>query len=170
MSFHRLAALPLLLAMTLPALAAPPSLDFLAGEWTGAGSGEPGKGMGSFSFTSELQGQVLVRRSHSEYPATAQRPATVHEDLTVVYANRSKAVYFDNEGHVIHYDITMNPDGRGATFLSTDPSPAPLFRLTYQQQGPEDLLVSFDMAFDGKASSLKPYVSGVVHRVQTPGH
>jgi hypothetical protein len=41
-----------------------------------------------------------------------------------------KAIYFDNEGHVIHYDVTT-PDAVTAVFLS-EPSSGPQFRLTYQ--------------------------------------
>src|SRR5258707_656283 len=78
----------------------------LVGEWAGEGGGNPGNGSGTSSFQFDLQKQVLVRRSHSEYPASGGRPATVHDDLMVIYpgtGQESRAMYFDNEGHAIEY-------------------------------------------------------------------
>lgn len=145
-----------------------PDLSFLLGDWSGSGSGAPGQGAGSFSFTPDLQDKILVRRSHSEYAAAGGRPATVHDDLLIVYADRSKAIYFDNEGHVIHYDISIEGSGKAATFLSTDPSPLPLFRLTYRQTSADELTVAFEISMSGKPEDLKPYVSGVVKRASAP--
>lgn len=144
------------------------SLQFLLGKWKGSGSGAPGQGAGSFSFEPDLQGRVLVRRAHTEYPAANGRPAAVHDDLMIVYADQSRAVYFDNEGHVIHYAVQVAADGREATFTSTDPLPAPLFRLTYKQLSPGELNVAFAIAPSGKASDLKQYVSGSVKRSDPP--
>jgi len=145
-------------------------LSFLVGDWAGTGSGEPGQGVGSFSFSPDLQGRVLVRKAHSEYPAASGRPAVVHDDLLIVYADQAKAIYFDNEGHVIHYDITTEPDGKAATFLSTDPSPLPLFRLTYRLTAADQLTVGFEISPTGKIADLKRYVSGVVTRQKSPSH
>ena len=155
------AALPGLAAAGAPAT---PNLYFLVGDWDGSGSGTPGQGMGTFSFKADLNDHILVRRAHSEYPATADHAAVVHDDLMVVYADQSKAIYFDNEGHVIHYDVQMDADTKGATFLSTDPMPLPLFRLTYRQRPGDELLVSFDIAQSHKVQDLKPYVSGTATR------
>lgn len=161
-----LAAIALAALLRLPLAGEQPASDlsFLVGHWAGAGSGEPGRGVGSFSFQPDLQGRVLVRRAHSEYPATAVRPETVHDDLLIVYAESAKAVYFDNEGHVIHYDITSDAQSKTATFLSTDPRPAPLFRLTYRQTSPDELRVTFEISPTGRAADAKPYVSGIVRR------
>jgi len=139
-------------------------LSFLVGEWNGTGSGTPGAGAGSFSFSPDLQNQVLVRRAHSEYPAAGGRPAVVHDDLMIVYASETRAVYFDNEGHVIHYAVRVDADAKSATFVSTDPSPAPLFRLVYRQQAAEEVVVDFSIAPNGREESLKTYISGTVRR------
>jgi hypothetical protein len=144
--------------------AASNDLSVLVGNWAGSGSGEPGKGVGGFSFTADLQGRVLVRRAHSEYPATASKPAVVHDDLMIVYADQSKAIYFDNEGHVIHYDVTSDPQTKTITMLSTDPSPLPRFRLVYTLAAHDELKVSFDISPTGKTEDLKTYVSGTVTR------
>ena len=150
-------------AAAVPRAAEPGPLSFLVGEWSGSGSGEPGQGLGSFSFQPDLQDRVLVRRAHSEYPATSSRPATVHEDLLIVYDGSAKAIYFDNEGHVIHYSITTDPSAKTATFLSADPAP-PGFRLTYTEIAPGQLRVVFDISPSGRPADFKTYVSGVVTR------
>ena len=84
---------------------------FILGEWIGEGGGAPGAGSGSFSFLPDLGGKILVRKNHSEYPADKDKPPVVHDDLLIVYRDApdpdEKAIYFDNEGHVIHYDVTV---------------------------------------------------------------
>src|SRR5262249_44579660 len=72
------------------------SLAFLQGQWSAEG--------GSFILRPELDGKVLVRHNKSGR----------HEDLMVIYGSR--ADYWDNEGHVIHYAVTA--DGKSAVFLS----------------------------------------------------
>ena len=61
------------------------SFEFLIGEWVADGAGVPGAGSGGFSFAFDAGGQVLVRRSSADYPATGGRAATHHEDLMVLY-------------------------------------------------------------------------------------
>ena len=47
-----------------------------------------------------VQRKVLIRKSYAQY-ATSR-----HEDLMVVYLEKDlKAIYFDNEDHVIHYTV-----------------------------------------------------------------
>ena len=67
-----------LLCLALPAQAPDPfgPVRFLAGDWVGEGSGDPGKGSGEFSFRFELDGKALVRRSFAAYPAQGGRPAS----------------------------------------------------------------------------------------------
>lgn len=76
--------------------------DWLIGDWIGEGTGQPGQGGGTFSFKPDLDKKILVRKSHSEYPATENKPQVIHNDLMIVYldntGNPSKAIYFDNEG------------------------------------------------------------------------
>ncbi|HEX7794844.1 MAG TPA: hypothetical protein VF456_10865 [Vicinamibacterales bacterium] len=171
---RRLLIIPILTALIVSAAAKGHAetlsdLTFLIGEWSGAGGGDPGQGLGSFSFASDLQGRVLVRRAHTEYPASASAPAFAHDDLLIVYANLRKAVYFDNEGHVIHYDITTDGNAKTVTFLSVDAPPSPLFRLTYNQTGPDTLRITFELAPTGKREDLRPYVAGEVTRKKNSG-
>lgn len=86
--------------------------QFLIGEWAGEANGNPGQGSGTFSFSLELDGNILVRKSHTEFPAANNRPAFNHDDLLIVYKNSSgnpsKAIYFDNENHTINYEVTYS--------------------------------------------------------------
>jgi hypothetical protein len=138
----------------------------LAGEWAGEGSGNPGSGAGTSSFQFDLQKQVLVRRSHSEYPASGGRPATVHDDLMVIYPGtdeESRAIYFDNEGHVIEYSAKWSAGGDTLTFLSKPTAGTPQFRLIYKKVDAQTLTVVFEMAPPGQ-TAFRPYVSGRLKR------
>jgi hypothetical protein len=129
----------------------------LVGEWAGEGTGNPGNGAGTSSFQFDLQKQVLGR-SHSEYPAAGGRPATVHDDLMVIYAGtgeESRAIYFDNEGHVIEYAATRSVAGDTLTFLSKPTSGTPQFRLTYKKVDAQTMTVEFEMAPPGKLPSSR---------------
>lgn len=139
----------------------------LVGDWAGEGTGSPGSGAGTSSFQFDLQKQVLVRRSHSEYPSAGGRPATVHDDLMVIYpgaGQESRAIYFDNEGHVIDYTATWSGAEETLTFLSKPTPGAPQFRLIYKKVDANTLTVAFEMAPPGQAGAFKPYVSGRLKR------
>src|SRR5215470_5224846 len=122
----------------------------LVGQWQAAGKGSPGEGAGGFSFAFDLQNKVLVRKSHTHYPAAQGRPAFSHDDLMVIYADdgahKFRADYFDNEGHVIRYTAEFSPDGKTLTFIS-DPAPSqPVFRLTYTMPDATALHIKFEIA------------------------
>ena len=59
--------------------------EFLFGEWTWVGGGKPGQGKGMSTFRPEMNGTVLVRKTHLDYPATKERAAFGHDDLIYVY-------------------------------------------------------------------------------------
>ena len=78
------------------------------GEWIGVGSGKPGEGAGGFALHLDLQNTILVRTNYSEFPAIKEKPAYRHDDLMIVYQSGDgsmRGIYFDNEQHVIHYDV-----------------------------------------------------------------
>jgi hypothetical protein len=126
--------------------------QFLIGHWTGEGSGQPGSGSGAFSFTPDLQGKVLTRRSFAEYPASEGRPASRHDDLMVVYHGDGteglRAIYFDNEGHVIRYSV--NASAAGVVFESDGKPSEERYRLTYTPTGNNTLKLQFEVAAPGK--------------------
>lgn len=104
-------------------------LQFLAGEWVGDSPG-------ACSFIFDLQRKVMVRKSYAE------RATSRHEDLMVVYLEQGlKAIYFDNEDHVIHYDVEPGPDA--VRFVNEQ------YRLTYRKDG-DKLLMDFEIALPGK--------------------
>lgn len=115
-------------------------LMFLTGEWVGEGAGTPGPSAGECSFSFDVQRKVLVRRSYAE-AATSR-----HDDLMVIYFEQGlKAIYFDNEGHVIHYTVESSPGE--VRFLNEQ------YRLTYRNNGGDKISMDFDAAAPGKSFS-----------------
>jgi hypothetical protein len=141
---------------------------FLLGEWSaGESSGVTGQASrGSFTLTPDLQGKVLVRKNHAEYPAAGARPAIVHDDLMIVYheAGATKAFYDDNEGHVIHYDVTVSPDKKQIVLLSEKREGASQYRLTYEDVQPGTVKLLFEIAPPDKPGQFLKYVEATVHR------
>ncbi len=157
----------LLAAVPLAAFAGEPvwdAVDSLKGEWTGEGTGEPGKGIGSFSFTRELQGKLLVRRNRAEYPAAKDRLAFVHEDWMVVYRDSGvvRATYYDSEDHVIQYSVSR--DGPRIVFLSEASPNAPRYRLTYELSGASRVKIKFEIAPPGKPEEFRTYIEAAAFR------
>ena len=112
------------------------ALKFLEGSWEAKtpGIGSSPAVSGTYSFRKELGGHILARHSSSD---TCKGPADFdcnHHDLLYVYQNAPgqplKAIYFDSEGHVIHYDVTT-PSLSRVVFLSDGSTPGPQFRLIY---------------------------------------
>ncbi|HTS31133.1 MAG TPA: hypothetical protein VMH81_34915 [Bryobacteraceae bacterium] len=140
--------------------------QFLVGRWTGDGSGEPGQGSGSFSFTPDLQGKVLVRKSFAEYPPANGKPATRHDDLMIVYrdsrSRELRAIYFDSEEHVIPYSV--KPAEGGVVFVTEAPGNTTRYRLTYIAAGSGRLKLKFEIAPPGK--DFTAYIEGTAHRDQ----
>jgi hypothetical protein len=126
--------------------------NWLLGEWQGEGSGQPGQGDGTFSFTFELDKKVIVRKSSTEFPATDSKPKSVYEDLMVVYldytGNPSKAIYFNSEGHTINYSISYR---ESTIILISEKIPnGPIFRLTYTLIDDNTVNTKFEMSMDGE--------------------
>src|SRR5258708_27697540 len=115
-------------------------LEFLIGTWAaktqGGSAGAAGSGV--YSFQLELKGNVLARHAST---VGCKGPADFnceHGDLLYVYRDAPeqpyKAIYFDNEGHVIHYDVST-PAPASVIFLSSPSQPGPQVRLTYELKG-----------------------------------
>ena len=141
--------------------------QFLLGEWEGKGGGAPGQGAGGFTFTLDLQKRILVRRNHSDYPATNKQPAFSHEDLMVIYQEADKsarAIYFDNEGHVINYNVEFSPDQNSLVFLSEASPSAPQFRLTYSKAPRNSLAIKFEIAPPGAPGKFSTYLQAVAQK------
>lgn len=142
--------------------------DFLLGEWvSGESSGVPGTASaGSFTLAPDLGGKILVRKNHAEYPPSNGRPAIVHDDLMIVYyeGSATKALYNDNEGHVIHYAVNFSADKKKLVMLSEKATSAPQYRLTYEGLRPGVVKLLFEIAPPDKPEEFKKYVEAVVKR------
>jgi hypothetical protein len=119
-----LAALPIAAQSTASSLADSLNmLSFLKGTW---------------EAKAELGNHILARHTSD---TVCKGPASFdceHKDLFYIYNDAPgqtlKAIYFDNEGHVIHYNVSI-PDATTAIFLSDGSQPGPQFRLMYQLNG-----------------------------------
>lgn len=140
-------------------------LRFLLGDWEGEGSGAPGEGRGRVRFTLELDGRALVRRSHTEYPAVGERPASTFDEMTVLSEEPEgiHASFFDSEGHAIRYRVEATPEG----CVWTSEAPAgPRFRFTYRRVGEDRLHARFEIAPPG--GEYATYVEGWSRRAPRP--
>jgi hypothetical protein len=119
------------------------AFQFMIGKWSGEGAGQPGAGQGVFTFLPELNGQVLVRRNFNQL-ASGPR----HDDLMIVYIEEKTphAIYFDSEGHTIHYKV-MFPAKNRAVFESDASQPGPKYRLSYAL---DDAKLNGQFEVDGK--------------------
>jgi len=155
----------LMCAATLPAEDWGPA-QFLVGSWVGEGGGQPGQGAGSFSFTPDLQGKILVRRNFAAYPAANGKPAFRHDDLMIVYRDTAafapvlRATYFDSEEHTIQYSV--KPVEGGIVLVSEGPQSTPRYRMTYLSTGKNTLKIKFEIAAPGK--DFAPYIEAAARR------
>jgi hypothetical protein len=138
-------------------------LAFLIGDWVGEGGGGPGQGTGEFSFQPDLGGAILKRKNVSRYPATKDKPAYSHSDLLIVDSTLH-AVYFDDEGHTIHYAVEPLPDGKGVQFLSDAQASEPRYRLTYRKTGDDQVAIRFEIAPPGKPEGFSTYIDATARR------
>jgi hypothetical protein len=140
---------------------------FLIGEFNaGDSSGVPGSAStGAFTLAPDLNGNVLVRKNHADYPAAKDHPAFAHDDLMVVYREGAltKALYADSEGHVLHYNVTLSGDDKEIVFLS-EPGGGPQFRLTYDDLGGGTVKVLFEIAPPGQPGQFAKYVEATVRK------
>jgi uncharacterized protein YndB with AHSA1/START domain len=141
------------------------AVRFLVGEWRGEGGGKPGQSSGEATFRFEVEGKVLVRRNHADSGPASGKPAFHHEDLMTVFAEggQLKALYLDNEEHVIRYLVAKIPEG--VTFTS-EPGPGPRFRLTYLRKAESLVSVRFEFAPPGKPEAFSTYIEAALRKVK----
>jgi hypothetical protein len=142
-------------------------LSFLEQNWDANTNGNGGvKSVGTYTFRRELAGHILARRSTGD--VACKGPADFDcgdSDMLYVYEDAPgqalKAIYFDNEGHVIHYNVSTPAAGK-VEFLS-EASQGPQFRLTYELIGPL-MTGKFQMRMPGQ-TEWKSYLewSGTKH-------
>jgi len=145
-------------------------MQALVGDWVGEGGGQPGQASaGGFSFAPDLQGAAPVRRNFAEYPASKDRPAFRHDDLTIVsrgtHGSPQRATYFDSEGHVIEYTVSASPDGSRIEWVSAPEAGRPRFRSTYIFTSPGALKLRFEIAPPDQPEKFSLYIEASAHRV-----
>lgn len=112
-------------------------LRFLLGSWKAKTTGgvAEAQASASYSFRLELRDHVLARHSRSGACASPEDFDCQHSDLFYIYPTGNgqtlEAIYFDNEGHVIHYDVST-PKAGTVVFLSNAAQPGPQYRLSYE--------------------------------------
>lgn len=143
------------------------ALRFLVGTWEARTTGGNAKaqGTGTYSFRLELKDHVLARHSNYEACKGPEDFNCDHGDLLYLYpegpAGDLRAIYFDNEGHVIHYAVTLPRPGT-AVLLSDPGKPGPQFRLTYELTG--DIMAGkFQIRMPGQAD-FSSYLEWSGHR------
>jgi hypothetical protein len=142
--------------------------SFLTGEWVGEGNGQPGKGEGKFTFSADLDGNIIVRKNHTFFPATATSREVTHEDLLIVYLSgkdgAQEAIYFDNEGHTIKYSVTISDT---SIILTSNIIPGePRFRFTYTKLDEKTVNSTFELASPQAPDSFRMYLSGKSFKVK----
>jgi len=166
--------LPLLMGLVLSASGqnAPPrgcaGWDSLIGAWDADPDPASPGSTGYSTFSRDLQSKVIVRKNRAEYPATKYKPATVHDDLMVIYDDPTtqdrRAIYWDNEGHVIRYRTTVSPDGCTITFVTEPGAAGPQYRLTYIARESDAVAGKFEMAPPDAPTAFKTYLQWTMHR------
>jgi hypothetical protein len=149
-----------------PALA---PLGFLVGNWKSddgkvADTGGTSKGGSLMSVQSD--GWALLRQDHTELFDKNGKPAGGFHQTMVTYPDNGAihADYVDGEGHAIHYISAEIAPGKSVSFSSA-PGQGPLFRLSYELQGPGVLMVRFGMVPPGQ-TEFRPIASGTLHKAE----
>ena len=111
------------------------ALAFLEGTWQAKTAGlAGGDAAGSYVFRRELNGHVLARHTLDKQNCQAAQEVCDHQDLLYIYQETPgaplRAIYFDSEGHTIHYSFT-SPAVNSVVFLSETTANGMRFRLSY---------------------------------------
>jgi hypothetical protein len=144
--------------------------QFLIGNWSGTGSGQPGEVVGgSTSFSFKLGQNILIRHNKAEYaPKPGEKSGSVHEDLMIVFRqtgeSQFRAIYFDNEGHVINYRVTFPDKQHSVVFESDASEKAPRFRFVYEIE--PDGLLSGEFLIAPPGGEFKTYTKGKIKRAK----
>jgi len=111
-------------------------LRFLLGSWEAKTTGGVAQAQASagYAFRQELRDHILARHSRSGACSAPDDFDCQHSDLLYIYPAATgqtfEAIYFDNEGHVLHYAVSIPKPGT-AVFLSDPAQTGPQYRLSY---------------------------------------
>jgi hypothetical protein len=143
-------------------------LKFLLGDWVGEGGGNNlSAETGGFTYSMDLQNTVMIKNNYADFAASKTRPAFRHEDLTVIYqvpGDTIRAIYFDNEGHVINYTVEIAAEIKSVVFVSPEMGQAPRFKLIQTLTDENTMDMKFEMTPPGQPDAFSPYVTAIMHR------
>ena len=136
-------------------------LHFLEGRWEATGGQKEKTGTGKTTFEVVNQGHAILRKNFAIYPNAPR-----HDDVMIIYPenDRVRADYWDSEGHIIHYTVTIASDG-SAVFVSDVIPKSPRFRLTYTRIG-SGANGKFEVASPANPDAFAPYLAWSAHRVR----
>lgn len=85
----------------------------------------------------------------------------------IVYpeAGAMRAIYFDNEGHIIRYVVQPSGARQDLVLVSKPLASAPRFRLIYSPVKEDTVSIKFEIAPPGKPDSFSTYVEGIARRM-----
>ncbi len=136
------------------------ALDFLIGSWTGSSAVT----QGTDTFSKALDGKVIQRSAHAKLLGKDGKAAGAMDTLMTIHPDPAgtglRAVYFDNDGHVIHYKTDSVVAGARVVFVSDGSDPGPLFRLSYLRKSPDQLHTTFEMAAPGHPEAFRVIAEG----------
>jgi hypothetical protein len=141
------------------------NFKFLIGEWVGTGGGSiSGMGGGGSIFKYDLDSNVIMRENFAQYPAQNDDSTYTHKDLMIIYdrSSKLKAIYFDNEKHVINYNVEFAENK--VIFTSEELKGIPQFRLTYEGAGDNKMKLYFDIAPPNAPGKFGSYISAELHK------
>jgi hypothetical protein len=75
-----------------------------------------------------------------------------------------RAIYFDNEGHVVNYSVEVSADRSTVQFVSVPSVSGPRFRLTYRRTGEDTLGIQFEISPSGQPDSFSTYIQAAARR------
>ena len=126
--------------------------DFLLGSWE-LEAGPAGSVRGSFSFEMDLAGHAALHRIQIGGAPVPGSDGRGNELLLVLYpeAGRIRALYLDNDGRVVRFEVGYAHDTATLTFTSEPAAGQPRQRLSYRPLGRDRVeVVSEASATDGR--------------------
>jgi hypothetical protein len=124
--------------------------NWLIGEWKDNSSRQPGQASYTFTFTFDLDRKIIVRKTNSSQQDITGKYNFIHQDLMIIYPDQTgkpdKAIYFDNEGHIINYKISF--EGKSIVFKNYDIGNNRVYRLTYTLNDNQTINRKFELSRD----------------------
>ncbi len=139
------------------------AFNFLAGNWQGTGSGQPGSGQYERTYEFILNHKFLHVRSKSTYPPQEQNPTgEVHEDWGFISFDKGRKTFvyrqFHIEGFVNQYVLEhISQDGKEFVFVSEAIENIPAgwhAKESYHVISPDEFIETFELAEPGKDFEL----------------